>query len=72
VQRNVRVTPQWAEPVDVLVERYGVREAYVFSTDYPHIEGGRNPVERFSEMTARVGPGYSREFFVDNGQLLFP
>jgi len=72
VQRNVRVTPQWAEPVDVLVERYGVREAYVFSTDYPHIEGGRNPVERFSEMTARVGPNYAREFFVDNGQLLFP
>jgi predicted TIM-barrel fold metal-dependent hydrolase len=72
VRRNVRVTPQWTEPVDVLVERYGIREAYVFSTDYPHVEGGRNPVQRFSGMTARVGQGYSREFFVDNGRLLFP
>ena len=72
VRRNVRVTPQWAEPVDTLVERHGIRESYVFSTDYPHVEGGRNPVERFREMTARVGPAYPRDFFVDNGRLLFP
>jgi hypothetical protein len=56
----------------VLVERHGIREAYVFSTDYPHVEGGRDPVQRFSEMTARVGPDYARDFFVENGRLLFP
>jgi predicted TIM-barrel fold metal-dependent hydrolase len=72
VRRNVRVTPQWAEPVDVLIERHGVREAYVFNTDYPHVEGGRHPVQSFAEMTARVGASYTQEFFVDNGQLLFP
>jgi len=72
IRRNVRVTPQWAEPVDVLVERYGIGESLVFSTDYPHIEGGRSPVEAFEAMTARVGPTYTREFFVENGALLFP
>ena len=72
VRRNVRVTPQWAEPVDTLIERYGIRESYVFSTDYPHIEGGRHPVQSFQEMTMRVGPTYTREFFVTNGELLFP
>ena len=72
VRRNVRVTPQWAEPVDVLVERYGIGESLVFSTDYPHIEGGRTPVEAFAAMTARVGPTYTREFFVENGKPLFP
>jgi predicted TIM-barrel fold metal-dependent hydrolase len=72
VRRNVRVTPQWTEPVDVLVERYGIRESYVFNTDYPHIEGGRHPVESFLEMTERVGPDYTEAFFVDNGKLLFP
>jgi predicted TIM-barrel fold metal-dependent hydrolase len=72
VHRNVRVTPQWAEPLDVLVDRYGLRDCYVFNTDYPHIEGGRDPVHAFSEMTARVEPSYSQEFFVDNGALLFP
>ena len=72
VRRNVRVTPQWTEPLDLLVERHGIREAYVFNTDYPHIEGGRNPVQAFREMTTRVGPTYTREFFVDNGRHLFP
>ena len=72
VRRNVRVTPQWTEPLDVLVERYGIRESYVFNTDYPHIEGGRDPIHAFREMTARVGATYTREFFVDNGRLLFP
>jgi len=72
VRRNVRVTPQWAEPLDVLVERYGVRESYVFSTDYPHVEGGRSPVRAFEAMTARVGAGYAEEFFVTNGMLLLP
>ena len=70
LRRNVRVTPQWTEPLDVLVERYGVRECYVFSTDYPHIEGGRHPVETFREMAERVSPGYVEEFFVTNGELL--
>ena len=72
VRRNIRVTPQWAEPVDVLIDRYGLRESYVFNTDYPHVEGGRHPVQSFEAMTARVGPDYTRDFFVENGKLLFP
>ena len=61
IRRNVRVTPQWAEPVDVLVERYGIAESLVFSTDYPHIEGGRTPIDAFAAMTSRVSPSYTRE-----------
>ena len=71
-RRNVRVTPQWTEPVDTLIERHGLPESYVFNTDYPHVEGGRHPVDSFLEMTARVGSGYPRAFFVDNPRLLFP
>ena len=72
VRRNVRVTPQWTEPLDDLVQRYGIKESYVFSTDYPHIEGGSHPIQSFQEMTARIGPTYTQEFFVTNGELLFP
>jgi len=72
VRRNVRVTPQWTEPVDVFIDRYGLRESYVFNTDYPHVEGGRDPVQAFYKMTERVGPSYTREFFVENGRPLFP
>ncbi len=72
VRRNVRVTPQWAEPLDVLVDRYGLAESYVFSTDYPHVEGGRSPVQAFVAMAARVGAAYAGQFFVENGKLLLP
>jgi predicted TIM-barrel fold metal-dependent hydrolase len=70
LRRNVRVTPQWTEPVDVLVDRYGLHECYVFSTDYPHIEGGRHPVSSFYDMAARVSPDFPEQFFVRNGELL--
>ena len=72
IRRNVRVTPFWTEPVDVLIERFGLRESYVFNTDYPHVEGGRHPVQSFHAMTERVGHGYTEDFFVRNGRLLFP
>jgi predicted TIM-barrel fold metal-dependent hydrolase len=72
VQRNVRVTPYWAEPVDLFVDRYGLEDVYVFSTDFPHIEGGKDPVGKFLASSSRVGDGYVERFFVDNAQLLFP
>jgi predicted TIM-barrel fold metal-dependent hydrolase len=72
IRRNVRVTPFWTEPIDVLVDRYGLRECYVFSSDYPHVEGGRHPVETFGEAADRVDTNYGREFFIENAQLLFP
>ena len=56
----------------MLVERHGLRDSYVLSTYYPHVEGGRSPVQAFSAMAARVGRGYAEEFFVANGRLLLP
>src|SRR5207244_12121720 len=44
VRRNVRVTPQWTEPVDALVARYEIRESYVFNTDSPNAQGGHPPL----------------------------
>jgi predicted TIM-barrel fold metal-dependent hydrolase len=72
VRRNVRVTPFWHEDVNTMVERYGLREVYVFSTDYPHVEGSRDPIGRFRKTIDRLGPEYEKAFFCDNGALLFP
>jgi predicted TIM-barrel fold metal-dependent hydrolase len=47
VSRNVRVTPFWSEPIDKYIDRYGLEDTYMFSTDYPHIEGGKDPVGKF-------------------------
>ena len=72
VRRNVRVTPFWHEDVNTMVERYGLKEVYVFSTDYPHVEGSRDPIGRFRKTINRLGPDYEQAFFCDNGALLFP
>jgi predicted TIM-barrel fold metal-dependent hydrolase len=48
VRRQIRVTPYPTENVGRLIERCGP-ELFMFSSDYPHVEGGRNPLKRFSE-----------------------
>ncbi|HEX4506787.1 MAG TPA: amidohydrolase family protein [Alphaproteobacteria bacterium] len=72
IRRNVRVTPFWHEDVNLMVERYGLGEVYCFSTDYPHVEGSRDPIGRFRKTINRLGPDYEEAFFCDNGSLLFP
>jgi uncharacterized protein len=47
VRRQVRVTPYPTEHVGRLIQRCGP-ELFMFSSDYPHVEGGRNPLKRFS------------------------
>lgn len=56
VRRQVRVTPYPHEPAGWIVEQTGP-EVCLFSSDYPHTEGGRNPIKRFDEHLA----GCSRE-----------
>lgn len=48
VRRQIRVTPYPTENVGRLIERCGP-ELFMFSSDYPHVEGGRNPLKRFGE-----------------------
>ncbi len=72
VRRNVRVTPFWHEEIDTLIERHGMPEIYVFSTDFPHVEGTRDPIGRFKKTMTRQGSAYDAAFFVDNAKLLFP
>jgi predicted TIM-barrel fold metal-dependent hydrolase len=72
VRRNVRVTPFWSEPVDLYIERYGLEETFMFSTDYPHVEGGKDPVGKFLGRLDRFGDDLVERFFVTNAQLLLP
>jgi predicted TIM-barrel fold metal-dependent hydrolase len=72
IRRNVRVTPFWHESIDTMVARHGMTEVYVFSTDFPHVEGTRNPIARFKKTMTSVGKDYDRKFFVENARLLFP
>ena len=46
VRRQVRVTPYPAEDAGWIIDQAGP-EVCLFSSDYPHVEGGRNPIARF-------------------------
>jgi len=70
--RNVRVTPFHFEPIGTYIERYGLEEVYVFSTDFPHPEGGRHPITDMYESVERLGDTVIEKLFVTNGKLLLP
>lgn len=48
VRRQVRVTPYPGEDAGWIIRNSGP-EVCLFSSDYPHVEGGRNPLKRFGE-----------------------
>ncbi len=55
VRRQVRVTPYPHEPAGWIVQQTGP-EVCLFSSDYPHTEGGRNPLKRFDESMVDCSP----------------
>lgn len=72
MQRNVRATSFYWEPVDKYIDRYGLEDVYVFGSDYPHFEGGKDPVNGFGAMLERLGPTVAEKVFVTNANLLLP
>ncbi|MCH9675565.1 MAG: amidohydrolase [Gammaproteobacteria bacterium] len=50
VRRQVRVTPYPTEPTGWIIEQAGPQMC-MFSSDFPHVEGGRNPMRRFQNAT---------------------
>ncbi len=65
VRRQIRVTPYPTEDVGRLVERCGP-ELFMFSSDYPHVEGGRNPLKRFEASLAGRSESEKDAFYAGN------
>jgi len=65
VRRQVRVTPYPAEDVGWIVANSG-DEICLFSSDYPHVEGGRNPIKRFEESMQALSEAQKQRFYFDN------
>jgi predicted TIM-barrel fold metal-dependent hydrolase len=65
VRRQVRVTPYPTEDVGRLVERCG-SELFMFSSDFPHVEGGRNPLKRFEASLAERSEAEKDAFYSGN------
>ncbi|HVN86061.1 MAG TPA: amidohydrolase family protein [Candidatus Binatia bacterium] len=65
VRRQIRVTPYPTEPVGWIIEQVG-EEVLLFSSDWPHVEGGRNPLKRFEDTMAGIGERAKARFYADN------
>ncbi|MGP0031312.1 MAG: amidohydrolase family protein [Acidimicrobiales bacterium] len=65
VHRQVRFTPYPTEDVGWIVAQGGA-DLVMFSSDYPHVEGGRKPIERFEASLGDAGEDVRRAFYVDN------
>jgi predicted TIM-barrel fold metal-dependent hydrolase len=69
VHRQVRFTPYPTEDVGWIVEQAGA-DLVLFSSDYPHVEGGRKPLERFEASLGDASEEVRRQFYCDNFRFL--
>ena len=67
VKRQVRVTPYPHEDAGWIIANSG-DDVCLFSSDYPHVEGGRNPIKRFEASMATAGTteAQKQRFYCDN------
>jgi len=65
VHRQVRFTPYPTEDVGWIIGQGG-EDLVMFSSDYPHVEGGRRPIERFEASLGDAGEDVRQKFYVDN------
>ncbi|MEQ1864851.1 MAG: amidohydrolase family protein, partial [Micropepsaceae bacterium] len=65
VKRQIRVTPYPHEDAGWIVKNTG-EDICLFSSDYPHVEGGRNPLKRFDESLAGLPPRAIERFYAKN------
>ncbi len=64
-------TPYPFEDVGSLI-RESAPELYLFSSDYPHTEGGRNPIGRFEASLGDLDDTVRDRFYADNFTKLLP
>lgn len=62
---QLRFTPYPFEDVGALIRESDPR-LYLFSSDYPHAEGGRNPIGRFEKALANTSQAAQALFFAGN------
>jgi uncharacterized protein len=72
VRRHLKFTPFPGEPVGWMIEQAGA-ELFMFSTDYPHPEGGRDPLAKFEEAMPGTPEADKHRFYYENmAELLGP
>jgi uncharacterized protein len=65
VRRQVRVAPYPHEPTGWIIKQAGP-EVCLFSSDFPHVEGGRHPLKRFASSTSECSAEELDAFYRTN------
>ena len=65
VHRQIKATPYPTEDVGWIVDQAGA-DVVLFSTDFPHVEGGRRPYERFEASLGDAPEAVRQAFYCDN------
>jgi predicted TIM-barrel fold metal-dependent hydrolase len=65
VKTHLKFTPFPGEPVGWMMEQAGP-ELFMFSTDYPHPEGGKDPLAKFEETLSEAGASEKSKFYWEN------
>ena len=65
LRRQVKFTPFPTEPVGWMIEQAGA-ELFLFSSDYPHPEGGHDPLGKFEATMEGVGADARDAFYAGN------
>jgi predicted TIM-barrel fold metal-dependent hydrolase len=71
IRDQLRFTPYPFEDVGALI-RESCPDLYLFSSDYPHAEGGRDPIARFDRALADFDEDVKSMFYYDNFRTLYP
>jgi predicted TIM-barrel fold metal-dependent hydrolase len=70
IRRAVRFTPYATEDAGVII-REGGEELFLFSSDFPHPEGTRNPIQRFEGSFEGLSDAAKDRFYRRNFEDMF-
>ena len=69
IRRQVKFTPFPGEDVGHMIRETGP-ELYLFSSDYPHPEGGKDPIRKFEETMEAIAPDAKEKFYKANFEAM--
>ena len=70
ITQQLAFTPFVFEEVGSFIDQSN-EDLYLFSSDYPHIEGGRNPIGRFEASLGERAPAVRDKFYAHNFKRIF-
>ncbi len=71
ITQQLAFTPFVFEEVGLFIDQSNP-DLYLFSSDYPHIEGGRNPIGRFEAALGERDETVRDKFYAENFLRIFP